>query len=238
MPKLFDAKTLRPAAAILGWAALALAVGPARAAPAAYERAPLEQYRIASPADEVALARSAAPASISGQAEILTLGAHGYETAAKGQNGFVCLVLRAWASGFDDPGFWNPKMRAPICYNPAAARSVLPTDLKRAQWALAGASKAEMAERTKAAVAARRIAAPELGAMSYMLSKQGYLNDRDGHWHPHLMFFLPRMAPAQWGAGKSGGVLFADDSSLEPLTVFFVPVTKWSDGTPAEAMAM
>jgi len=242
MPRLLEMKALRPAATVTAFAALALAFGPiglAQAQAAAYpSRAPLEQYRIASQADEVALARSAAPTSISSQAEVLTLGTRGYETAVKGKNGFVCLVLRAWASGFDDPGFWNPKGRSPICYNPAAVRSVMPTDLMRTRWVLAGASRIEMIDRTKAAIAAHKIKAPEVGAMSYMISKDGYLNDRDGHWHPHLMFFLPRMTPAQWGANVPGGAVMADDGSLEPLTVFFVPVTKWSDGTLADAMAM
>ena len=89
--------------------------------------APIEQYRIANQADEIAMARSAAPPSISTDAEVLTLGAKGYETAAKGKNGFVCIVERSWASGVDDAEFWNPKERAPICFNPASARSVLPT---------------------------------------------------------------------------------------------------------------
>src|SRR5271156_483120 len=71
--------------------------------------APIEQYRIASTAAEIALARSAAPKSISGDADVLTLGVHGYETAAKGKNGFTCLVERSWADDFDDAEFWNPK---------------------------------------------------------------------------------------------------------------------------------
>jgi hypothetical protein len=241
MPTLFETASRRLAATVLGVTLVASPIGiaPARAAQASYpERAPVEHYLIASQADEIALARSAAPASISSQAEVLTLGLRGYETAAKGTNGFVCLVLRAWADGFDDPEFWNPRPRSPICYNPAAVRTVLPTDLRRAQWALAGVSRTDMVERTKAAIAAHVIAAPEVGAMSYMMSKQGYLNDQAGHWHPHLMFLLPRMAPAQWGANAAGGVVMADDSSLEPLTIFFVPVSKWSDGTPAEPMHM
>jgi hypothetical protein len=240
MPTLMETLSRRPGAALAGGAlALILALGAtgllqARADQLAYPTpAPLEQYRMASRADEIALARSAAPASVSSRAEVLTLGAQGYDTAVKGDNGFVCLVLRAWASGFGDAGFWNPRMRGPICYNPAAARSVLPTDLRRAQWALAGASKARMLERTKAAIAAHEIGPPEVGAMSYMMSKDGYLNDRDGHWHPHLMFLLPRMAPAAWGANLAGAAVMADDSSLEPLTVFFVPVPRWSDGTSA-----
>ena len=95
--------------------------------------APIEQYRMTSQADEIALARSAAPASISGDAEVMVLGNHGYETAAKGKNGFTCLVLRSWANSFGDAEFWNAGIRSPICYNPAAVSSVLPVDLEKTQ---------------------------------------------------------------------------------------------------------
>src|SRR5579864_8720662 len=71
--------------------------------------APLEQYLMADRNAEIALARSAAPGSISSGAEVLVLGRHGYETAVKGKNGFVCLVERAWNSSSDSPEFWNPK---------------------------------------------------------------------------------------------------------------------------------
>ena len=236
MPTPIQTATTRLATAVL---AVSLLAAHAQTLPPSYPtRAPLEQYRIASPDQEIALAQSAAPKSIATQAEVLTLGPTGYQTAVKGQNGFVCLVLRGWATDFDDPGFWNPHVRAPICYNAAAVRTVLPTDLRRAQWALAGATQTEMATRTKAAIAAHQIAPPEVGAMAYMLSKQGYLNDQAKHWHPHLMFFLPRMTIAQWGANAPGGVIMGDADSLEPLTIFYVPLAKWSDGTAADAMAM
>src|ERR1700677_3011399 len=75
--------------------------------------APLDQYLIANKDAEIALARSAAPVSISGKADVMVLGRDGYTTAVKGSNGFVCIVERAWASPSDQPGFWNPKMRAP-----------------------------------------------------------------------------------------------------------------------------
>jgi hypothetical protein len=230
-------------ASSLAAAVLALAfgaTGPARAEPAKTlypDRAPIEQYRSASQADEIALAKSAAPAAISNKAEILTMGAHGYEIAVKGTNGFVCMVLRSFTADFDDPVFWNPKIRGPICLNPAAARTVLPIYVRRTEWVLAGASKAEMIDRTKAAIAAGQITAPEVGAMSYMMSKDGYLDDTARHWHPHLMLFLPRVAPSEWGANVPAGAVIGDDRALEPMTVFFIPLPKWSDGTP-EAMAM
>src|SRR5579859_5035280 len=83
--------------------------------------APLDQYLIADRNAEIALARTAAPDSISKGAEVMVLGRHGYETAAKGKNGFVCLVWRAWAGASDDLEFWNPKSRSPVCMNPPAA---------------------------------------------------------------------------------------------------------------------
>ena len=197
---------------------------------------PIEQYRVA---DEAALARSAAPPSISKDAEVLVLGAHGYETAANGKNGFVCIVERGWANDFASSDFWNPKIRGPICFNPASARSVLPTYLMRTQWVLAGVSKAQMLERTKAAIAAHRIGPPEPGAMCYMLSKGGYLSDDGGHWHPHLMFYTPRLPASAWGAALPGSpVLGGDDGGVDPATIFMVPVDRWSDGEPATPMKM
>ena len=196
--------------------------------------APLAQYLPRDVAEEVDLARSAAPATISGDADVLVLGPKGYEPAAKGKNGFVCIVERSWANNYDNAEFWNPKMRAPHCFNPAAARSVLPIYVKRTEWLLSGASKAQMLERTKAALAAGEIPAPEVGSMAYMMSKRSYLGDANGGpWHPHLMFYLPRATPTTWGANIQGSPVFADSGALEPVTIFFVPVTLWSDGTKA-----
>ena len=192
--------------------------------------APVDQY-LMDRNSEVALARSAAPESISRDAEVLVLGRQGYETAMKGTNGFVCLVERAWTSPIDDPGFWNPKGRAPLCLNAAAARSYLPRTIKRTDLILAGRTKAQMIEAVKAAVDNKELPAMEPGAMCYMLSKQGYLGDPVGHWHPHLMFFLSQTAPAAWGAGLPGSPIFAFDDKWEDLTVFLVPVLQWSDGT-------
>ena len=193
--------------------------------------APLDQYLIEDRSSEIALARSAAPESISGEAEVLVLGRHGYETAIQGKNGFVCIVERSWTSPIDDPGFWNPKGRAPICFNAAAARSYLPRTIKKTDLILAGRTKAQMVEAIEAAIDKKELPAMEPGAMCYMLSKQGYLSDQAGHWHPHLMFFVSQADPATWGAGLPGSPIFAFNDTWEHLTTFLVPVRVWSDGT-------
>jgi hypothetical protein len=194
--------------------------------------APLNQYLMERNA-EVALARSAAPESISQDAEVMVLGGHGYETAAQGKNGFVCVVQRSWTAGIDDPDFWNPKLRAPICFNPPAARSYLPLTIKKTELVLAGQSKAQMFGDIEAAFDKKELPTPESGAMCYMMSKQGYLSDRDGHWRPHLMFFLPLTDPRAWGAGLAGSPVIAFKNTQERLTVFLIPVAKWSDGSAA-----
>lgn len=190
--------------------------------------APIEQYRM-DRAAEIALAKSAAPASISDSAEILVLGASGYEVAVKGKNGFVCAVGRSWANDFDNPDFWNPKNRSPVCANAAAARSYLPYYLTRTRQVLAGMTVARM----QAATAPVK---PEVGAMVYMLSKDGYLGDNvKGPWHPHLMFVYPRTPDSAWGANAGGSPVEEYDGPNALFTLFLVQVKHWSDGSPDSA---
>jgi hypothetical protein len=194
--------------------------------------APLEQYLMERNA-EIALARSAAPESISKDAEVMVMGRHGYEIAAQGTNGFVCVVQRSWTAGIDDPDFWNPKLRAPICFNPAAARTYLPLTITKTESILAGRTKAQMFEDIRMGFEKKELPALEIGAMCYMMSKQGYLNDRDGHWHPHVMFFVPGTETATWGANLDGSPIFGAPAIEDRLTVFMIPVGEWSDGSAA-----
>src|SRR5580693_5722554 len=188
--------------------------------------APLDQY-LTERNTEIALARSAAPESISRDAEVLVLGRHGYEIAAEGKNGFVCMVERSWTAGIEDPEFWNPKLRAPICFNPPAVRSYLPQTIMKTESILAGRSKAQMFEDISAALDKKKLPTPEIGAMCYMMSKEAHLNDRAGHWHPHLMFFLPPTDAATWGADLAGSPILAAPEPEGRVMVFMVPVGKW-----------
>src|SRR5215831_1310220 len=114
--------------------------------------APVEQYLMEDRSAEIALAQSAAPESISRDAEVLVLGRHGYETAIKGKNGFVCIVERSWTAPLDDPNFWNPKLRGPLCLNAAAARTYLPRTIKKTELILAGRTKDQMVQAITAAI--------------------------------------------------------------------------------------
>jgi hypothetical protein len=231
----------------LGFFTLALAVGAARQARAQNSTtpypsmAPLDQYLIGDRNAEIALARTAAPSSISQDATVVVLGPQGFENGAEGKNGFICIVERAWTSPFESVEFWNPKNRSPICYNPQAARTILPITYMRTKLALAGKSKDEIKEGMKAALEKKELPTLEPGAMSYMMSKQAYLTDtgitHDGaHNMAHMMFYTPRITPGDWGANLDNSPIVIDPRAKndpEPINTFMMLTGTWSDGSPA-----
>jgi hypothetical protein len=197
--------------------------------------APLEQY-VMDPNSEIALARSAAPESISHDAEVMVLRHEGYKTAVPGTNGFLCIVERSWAHSEDDAEFWNPKMRAPHCFNAQAARSFAPIYLLKTRLVLEGKSKAEIAQAIATALDKKDLPALEPGAMAYMMSKQQYLNDRGKSWHPHVMFYSPGDMTKSWGADDPKSPVMVATDPEERVTVLFILADKWSDATAAPSI--
>jgi len=193
--------------------------------------APIEQYLMDRTA-EIALARTAAPESISRDAEVVVLGRHGFETAVQGKNGFVCIVGRGWSSAAD-PDFWNPKVRVPLCMNAAAAHTYLLRITKITDLTLAGRTLAQVNDAIGAAVTKKELPPMEPGAMCYMMGKQGYGGDVAPHWPSHLMFFYSDTDPAIWAANLPGSPIIAIADPLEHLTQFVIPAQRWSDGTEA-----
>lgn len=195
--------------------------------------ASLDQYLISDQNSEIALARSAAPNSISDGAEVMVLGREGYRTAVKGRNGFLCMVERAWGASTDQAEFWNPKIRAPHCFNAQAVRSFVPIYLMKTRLVLAGKSKSEIAQAIATALDKKEIPPLESGAMAYMMSKQQYLNDRGKSWRPHVMFFSPGDMRKSWAADDSNSPIMVANDPEEHVTILFVLSDKWSDGTEA-----
>jgi hypothetical protein len=222
-----------PAAAALA-ALLFLAVRlPAQAKPAAYaHRAPVGRYLMPRAA-EIALARSAAPPSISAHATVLTLTRRGYETAVAGSNGFVCFVERSWDSPYHASKFWNPRIRGANCLNAPAARSVLPYFELRTRLALAGRTRAEIEAGMQAAFARHQLPRLEPDALSFMLSKQSFLTNSGGNL-AHVMVYVPAAPPAEWGSGAAGSpIALVGDLTPLPIDVVVIATRHWSDGTPA-----
>jgi hypothetical protein len=100
-------------------------------------------------------------------------------------------------------------------------------------------SKAQMIDSIKAGFDNKELRLPEPGAMCYMMSRAGYLNDAVGHYVPHLMFYFPLTDKSSWGADLRDSPVTLNpqfQGGPEPITEFVIPVGKWSDGTAAPAM--
>lgn len=167
---------------------------------------------------------------------MLVLGTAGYVVAARGTNGFTCVVIRSFGGSTSDPAFWNPKVRAPHCFNPPAVRTVLAPMLERARCFISGVGLAEVDARTKRAYATREFVAPAPGAMAYMTSPRQYLLDDDPRWLPHLMFYFDKATSgATFGAaGMTAPVIDASASDANAFVLtLLVPVRQWSDGSAA-----
>ena len=158
------------------------------------------------------------------------------------------MVERGWMAMFDNPVFWNPKVRGADCLNPPAARSVLPYAYKRTELLLAGRSKQEVIAAIKSAIDKKELPALEQGTVSYMMSKSSYLTDNGDHNVPHLMFFQTDKPDSAWGANVTNAPVVSVNywylsaeaypqlKSFPPMALFLVMVGKWSDGTPAPSM--
>lgn len=197
--------------------------------------APLAQYLMPE-ADEIVLAKSAAPKAVSDQADVMVLRKDGYATVVKGSNGFVCLVERGWATDTNHPEFWSTKLRSPNCFNAPAAKTFAAIYLMKTQLVLQGKSRKEILQATNAALDSKELAPLAPGSMCYMMSKQQYLNDQAKSWHPHLMFFVDGDAAKSWGADLPGSPLMAANDPEERVTIFMMTAEHWSDGTPAPQM--
>ncbi len=190
---------------------------------------PLSEYLMPEEA-EIALARSAAPASISDHATIKVLTENGYDVVSEGDNGFVCMVMRGWAAPTYTPAqfldlVYDPAVRAPICFDPEAARSVMPYYELRTQLGMEGQSPDEIAAGVEAAYARGELPQRVGVSFAYMWSADQYLFAEAGAWHPHMMVFAPYYDNAMLGGNEFGSPLpqVTDDAGT-PFTVVVIPV--------------
>ncbi len=198
------------------------------------EMAPIESYLIERD-EEIRLAKSAAHEGVSGEATIMVLTRKGYEIANLGANGFVCLVDRSFTGPWDNPEFWNPKHIDPICYNPAAVKVVLPHDTMRTNMAWKGYSKDKMRSEIQRAYGAGKLLPPVGGELAFMMSKEQFLGDDIGHWHPHIMLYTPKSTYFELGAIGKHAPCVPFEGQNEIMTTVLIRVPHWSDGSPGPA---
>jgi hypothetical protein len=169
---------------------------------------PLSEYLMPRDA-ELALARSAAPANIADRATLRVLTTSGYQVAREGDNGFVCLVMRGWTAPTYTPVqvrdlVYDASVRAPICFDPVASRTVRPYYELRTKLGLEGKTPDQIAEGVQAAYAKAALPRRDGVSFAYMWSADQNLGPGVGHWHPHMMVFSPYYENAMLGGHPHG----------------------------------
>ena len=190
---------------------------------------PLTDYLMPRDA-EVALAQSAAPANISGRATIKVLTQSGYVVDRKGENGFVCMVMRGWSAPTYTPEqfrdlVYDPTVRAPICFDPSAAETVMPYYELRSKLGMKGDAPDRIAQQLEAAYAHGELPRRDGVSFAYMWSAGQHLGPGIGHWHPHMMVFSPYYKNAMLGDNEFGQPLpVVTDDGGTPFAVVVIPV--------------
>ncbi len=202
--------------------------------------APIAELLMSDRSAEVALARSAAPPAVARDAAVLVFEKTGHVKAVEGSNGFVFAVMRSWGGpaevgGKPFPDFWNPKVRAPICFNPQAARSALPVYLRKTELALAGRSRSEILQAIDRGYGDGSLRPPHPSSMAYMMSREQFLGDGVQHFRPHLMLYAPYATAADWSGGARLKEVFVGEHEGDPQSIVIVSMPSWSDGSPAAA---
>ena len=141
---------------------------------------------------EIALARSAAPASVSAEARVLVFTDTGFVVADSGSNGVTCMVNRSWPASLE-----------PHCFDAEASQTILPIELRRTMLHHRGLGVAEVNREIADGLAAGRFRLPRRPAMSYMMSREQQLIGDDGspagRWRPHIMLYFPFLTNAEVG---------------------------------------
>src|SRR6266853_4396558 len=189
---------------------------------------PLSEYMMTAEA-EVALARSAAPENVSAHATVKILTASGFKVAAQGDNGFVCIVMRGWGAPTFTPApfrdlVYYSKLRAPICFNPVASRTVLPLQELRARLGMEGKTPDQIAEAVQAAYAKGELPKMAMVSFAYMFSADQDLGPGVGHWHPHMMVYTPYYENSMLGGNQPGALPIVGDDAGTPFAVTVIPV--------------
>jgi hypothetical protein len=186
------------------------------------EYAPFSEYEM-NRAAEIALAKSAAPENISSHATVKVLTRSGFETAVQGDNGFVCLVMRSWSAVPDPRDSHYAALRAPICFDPVAARTVAPVEELRTKLGLEGKPPEAIGSEVAARYGNGQLPKMEGVAFAYMWSAS-QLFPEGGHWHPHMMVYAPYYKNSTLGSNAAGGHLPFVAGEGSPYTVVLIPV--------------
>ncbi len=177
--------------------------------------------------EEIALARSAAPAEVADRADIYVLRAHGLEKVVNGTNGCACFVSRDLHEG----------SRYPICYDQEAVRTSMPREMMEISLRMAGHDEGEIKRLVAAAYENGTLIAPSKPSLIYMMSPRQVLFSspgpegvRVGAWHPHVMIPMPYATARQFGLqhpSKVDGIAIDNEGQVNAQLIVIAPT--WAD---------
>ena len=208
---------------------LAASLDAAAVAAQAAKYPPIDRYLMPREA-EIALAKSAAPASLADHATIKVLTKSGYVVAREGDNGAVCMVMRGFSAPTYTPAqfrdlVYDPTVHAPICFTAPAARTAMPYYELRTKLAMEGKRPDEIAEALQSAYDRGELPRRDAVTFAYMWSAHQHLAPGIGAWRPHMMVFAPYYENSMLGGNEFGGPLpqVSDDAGT-PFSVVLIPV--------------
>jgi hypothetical protein len=179
---------------------------------------------------EIALAETAAPAELSGNATVYAVRDGKVLTLRAGSNGSSCMVARDAHAG----------SLYPICFNPEGTRTVLQRELLQMRLRTLGVAEDSIDRAVAAGYRTGELEVPRELALAYMMSPRQVLfsnagkdGRRVGAWHPHLMLYVPGATPTKFGLSDSGtGEPIQVSAPGTPQAEVIVKLPKWADGTP------
>lgn len=179
-------------------------------------------------ADEILLARSAAPASVSARSRVFVLRDSGWVVGDSGLSDVTCVVERSWRDSLE-----------PHCYDAEASRTILPMEMRRDLLRHHGLDEHSIDREIADGLSAGRYRLPLRPAATYMMSAAQVLYNDDGKrvgaWHPHLMIYYPFLTDSALGLAAtpdmSVGMVSDGGRPAANLTIIMAHFVEVSPGT-------
>jgi hypothetical protein len=182
--------------------------------------------RVPLPVDEeVVLARSAAPPSISANARVLMLADSGWVAVAHGSSDVTCVVNRSWNRSVE-----------PHCYDAEGSATVMCIELHRNWLRHRGRPEVDVDREIAAMIQRGALRLPRRPAMSYMMSPRQILHDDSGRyvgrWRPHIMLYYPKLTNAAVGLPARPDMLIGMVAGEgTPESSLIIIMSAYSDGS-------
>ena len=166
-------------------------------------------------AEEIALARSAAPASVSDSASVYVFADSTYVQAHAGSNGAACYVSRSWPTSIE-----------PHCFDAEGAGTIMQIHMREVEMLHRGMTPDAASREIGAAILDGRLRLPHKPSISWMMSaEQSLISDTGqpaGRWRPHVMIYYPFFSGAPTTSDLQSGIVSGAGTPTSSM-MFVVP---------------